>query len=77
MKADKSEQEAKFKQAQDDMRALSQKVPSSWARWDYAKTVHYKKILKECDKFPKLKVTDCSKSFIRIDNQLSKLKQYY
>ena len=74
---DSNQQEERFRVAQDDMRSLTLKIPSAWAKWDYAKTVHYKKTVKECDKYLKLKVTDCSASFIRLDNHLSKLKLFY
>lgn len=77
MSADKDKKVEKFKAAQDAMRALCLKIPAAWSSWDYAKTVHYKKVTKDCDKFLKLKPSDDDKAFIRMDNQLSELKRFY
>lgn len=77
MNIDKAKQLDKFKSTQDAMRDLCLKMPASWSSWDYVKVVHFKKVTKDCEKFLKLKPSDDSKAFIRMDNQLSELKRFY
>lgn len=77
MSAEKDKQLEKFKATQDQMKAMAGRCPQGIQNWDYVKTVHYKKVMKGCEKFLKLKATDDDKQFIRMDNMLSELKRFY
>jgi len=77
MSAEKEKQLDKLKKSQNEMTDLSRRCPSGIQNWDYVKTVHYKKVMKECEKFIKLKPTDDDKQFIRMDNKLTELKRFY
>lgn len=77
MTADKENKIAKFAAKQEELKNLANNVPKGWATWDYVKTVHYKKVIKDCDKFLKLKASDDDKAFIRMDNHLADLKRFY
>jgi len=74
---EKELQFAKFKAAQDELKTILQRVPQSWSTWSYQKTHGYKKVVKECDKFINLKVSDDQTAFIKMENQLQKIKIYY
>lgn len=77
MNPEKDKQMERFRRSQDEMRGLSNRCPPNIQNWDYVKTVHYKKVMKECEKFIKLKVTNDDKQFIRMDNKLTELKRFY
>ena len=78
MKAsDKDKKLERFTASQNQMIELASRVPKGWVGWDYIKTNHYKKVVKGCDKFIKLKPTNDDKAFIRLDNHLSDLKRFY
>lgn len=73
----KDSQLQKFKNTQEQLRSMASKCPHGIQNWDYVKTVHYKNVMKDCEKFIKLKPTDDDKQFIRMDNKLTDLKRFY
>lgn len=67
----------RFIQLQSDMKQSLTACPKGCQNWSYQKSVEFKKAVKECDKFLKLKPTDDPMSGIKIENQLAKVRRYY
>lgn len=74
---DKVKKIEKFTALQYELKRTLSKVPPGCANWFYQKAHDFKKVVKECDSFVKLKPTDDDTKRIKLENQLEKLKRYY
>lgn len=66
-----------FTALQNELKRTLTRVPPGCAGWFYQKAHAFKKVVKECDPLVRLKPTDDDAKRIRLENQLTKLKQYY
>lgn len=70
-------QQQKFISAQTEMKKLSQTVPKQFQKWDYVRTLAFKKCIKECDRYTKLNPTDDQSKYIKMENHLTTLRKFY
>ena len=77
MAINKEDQQAKFVGAQLQISSMLKRVPAGCQNWSIQKTMTFKKLIKESEKFIKLKPTDDLVQFHKIENHLSNIKKYY